>query len=61
MDSIVNMVRNGYARRADGSFVKLLEFPNGKEAGNGMNHHVERIVRNRAGQIIAVESQNKRN
>ena len=59
--NIVSMIRNGYARRSDGCFVKLMAFPNGKESGNGVNHWVERIIRNAAGKIVAVETQNRRN
>jgi hypothetical protein len=56
----VSMIRNGYVKRTDGSFAKLLTFPNGKQSGNGINHYVELIIRSTAGKIIRVERMNKR-
>ena len=53
------MIRNGYTRTSSGLFTKLVVCPNGKQSGNGVNHCVERITRNRLGWIVKAERQNQ--
>ena len=58
--TITSMVRNGYRRRSDGNFVKLMTFPTGRESGNGINHAVELVTRDRCGKLLRTKTQNKR-
>lgn len=60
MKAIVTMVRNGYQRKANGEFHKLIVIPNTGLHANGVNHCLERIVRNREGRILRVEHCNRR-
>jgi hypothetical protein len=56
----LSMSRNGYFRLRDGRFTKTVEFPNGKEPGNGINHYVETIIRSPSGRLLGVKTQNTR-
>ena len=58
MMSLISLIRNGYKRDQDGNWSRLFQFP--RQNGDNRNCHVERIVRNSAGEIIRVDRMNKK-
>ena len=55
--TFISMLRNGYRKDSLGNYSKCVECAN---PATGINTHVERIIRNVAGNIIKIETAYRR-